>query len=47
MYSLRKKNDSYLILVDYGDDQFTLRIQDKVSIFKFTPLDSFSFQSVS
>ena len=47
MYSLHKKNDSHLILADYGDDQFTLRIQDKGNIVKYTPLDSFSFQSVS
>ena len=46
MYSLHK-NDLHLILVDYGDDQFTLRIQDKGNIVKHTPLDSFSFQSVS
>ena len=42
-----QKNDSHLILADYGDDQFTLRIQDKGNIVKYTPLDSFSFQSVS
>ena len=41
------KNDSHLILVDYGHDQFTLRIQDKGNIVKYTPLDSFFFQSVS
>ena len=28
MYSPHK-NDSHLILVDYGDNQLTLRIQDK------------------
>ena len=42
-----QKNDSHLILADYGDDQFTLRIQDEGNIVKYTPLDSFSFQSVS
>ena len=42
-----QKNDSHLILADYGDDQFTLRIQDKGNIVKYAPLDSFSFQSVS
>ena len=42
-----QKNDSHLIIVVYGDDQFTLRIQIKGSIVKYTPLDSFSFQSVS
>ena len=43
MYSLHKKNDSHLILVDYGDDQFTPRIQDKRNIVKYTTLDAFSF----
>ena len=43
MYSLHKKNDSHLILADYGDDQFTLRIQDKGNVVKYTPLDSFPF----
>ena len=47
IYSLHKKNDSHLILADYGDDQFTLRIQDKGNIVKYTPLDSFAFYSVS
>ena len=47
MYSLHKKNDSHLILVVYGNDQFTLRIQIKGNSVKYTPLDSFSFQSVS
>ena len=42
-----QKNDSHLILADYGDDQFTLRIQDKGNVVKYTLLDSFSFQSVS
>ena len=42
-----QKNDSHLTLADYGDDQFTLRIQDKGNIVKYTPLDSFSFQFVS
>ena len=32
------KNDSHLILVDYRDDLFTLRIQDKGNIVKNTPL---------
>ena len=47
MYSPHKKKDSHLILADYGDDQFTLRIQDKGNTVTYTPLDSFSFQSVS
>ena len=42
-----QKNDSHLILVDYYDNQFTLRIQDKGNIVEYTPLDFFSFQSVS
>ena len=42
-----QNNDSHLILADYGDDQLTLRIQDKGNIVKNTPLDCFSFQSVS
>ena len=42
-----QKNDSHLILADYGDDQFTLRIQDKRNTVTYTPLDSFSCQSVS
>ena len=46
MYFLHKKNDSHLILADYGDE-FTLRIQDKGNVVKYNPLDSFSFQSVS
>ena len=37
-----QKNDSPLILADYGDDQFTLRIQDKGNVVKYTPLGSFS-----
>ena len=47
MYSLHEKNDSQRILADYGDDQFTLRIQDKGNTVTYTSLDSFSFQSVS
>ena len=42
-----QKHDSHLILADYGDDQFTLRIQDKGNVVKYTPLDPFSFQAVS
>ena len=36
-----------MILVDYGDEQFILRIQDKRNFVTYTPLDSSSFQSVS
>ena len=42
-----QKKDSHLILADYGDDQFTLHIQDNGNTVTYTPLDSFSFQSVS
>ena len=45
--SYQLKNDSHPILVDYGDDQFTLRILDKCNTNTYTPLDSFSFKSVS
>ena len=43
MYSLHKKKDSHLILADYGDDQFTLRIQEKGNIVKYTLLTPFLF----
>ena len=33
-----QKNDSLIILVDYGDDQFTLRIQDNEKILLNIPL---------
>ena len=46
MYS-PPKNDSHPILVDYGDDQLTLRITDKRTTVTCTPLDSFSIQIVS
>ena len=42
-----KKNYSHPILVDYGDNQFTFRIQDKGNTGTYNSLDSFSFQSVS
>ena len=42
-----KKNDSHPISIDYGDDQFTLRILDKVNTVTYTPLDSFSLKIVS
>ena len=46
MFCPPKKN--YLPnLVDYGDDQFTLRSQDKGNTVTNTPLDSLSLQSVS
>ena len=40
-------HEAVLILVDYVDDQFTLRSQVKSNTVTNTPLDSFSFQSVS
>ena len=42
-----QKTDSHPILVGYGDDQFTLRIQHKGNTVIYSPLDSFPFQSVS
>ena len=47
MCYLHNKNDSLPILVDYGDDQFTLRLEDKGKTVTYTPLDSFSFYSIS
>ena len=42
-----QKNESHPNLVDHVDDQFTLHIQDESNTVTCTPLDSFSFQSVS
>ena len=42
-----QKNDCHPVLVDYDDDQFTLRSQDKGNTFTYFPLNYFSFQSVS
>ena len=42
-----QKTDSPPIPVGYGVDQFALRCQDKDNNVTYTPLDSFSFQSVS
>ena len=36
-----QKKDSHLILVEYGDDQFALRIPDKGNIVTYIPLHSF------
>ena len=41
------KNGLHLFLVDYGDDKFTLRIHEKGRNVTYTPLYSFSFQSLS
>ena len=41
-----QKNDCHLILADYGDDQFSIRINNKGEDIHVKPLDSFSFQSI-
>ena len=41
------RKDSHPASVDYVDDQFTLRIQDKGNTVTYTFLDAFSFHSVS
>ena len=41
-----QKNDCHPILADYGDDQFSIRINNKVEDIHIKPLDSFSFQSI-
>ena len=41
-----KKNDCHPILSDYGDDQFSIRINTKGDDIHIKPLDSFSFQSI-
>ena len=46
MFLPTQKNDSHPIIVDYGDDQFTLRIQEKSKPVTFNPHDSFLFQLV-
>ena len=40
-----QKNDFHPILADYGDDQFSIRINNKAEDIHIKPLDSFSFQS--
>ena len=35
------------ILVEYGDDQYTIRILDKGNTVTYTPLNSLSFKSAS
>ena len=44
-FYLTKKNDSHLILADYGTDQFSIRINDKGNDIVVKPLQSFSFKS--
>ena len=41
-----QKNDCHPILADYGDDQFSIRINNKGEDIQIKPLDSFSFQSI-
>ena len=41
-----QKNDCLPILADYGDDQFSIRINNKGEDIHIKPLDSFSFQSI-
>ena len=41
-----KKNDCHPILADYGEDQFSIRLNNKGEDFHIKPLDSFSFQSI-
>ena len=40
-----QKNDCHPILADYGEDQFSIRINNKREDIRIKPLDSFSFQS--
>ena len=41
-----KKNDCHPILADYGEDQFSIRINNKGKDIHIKPFDSFSFQSI-
>ena len=41
-----QKNDCHPILADYGDDQFSIRINNKGEEIHIKPLDSFFFQSI-
>ena len=41
-----QKNDCHPILADYGDDQFSIRINNKGEDIHIKTLDSFSFQSI-
>ena len=41
-----QKNDCHSILADYGEDQFSIRINNKGEDIQKKPLDSFSFQSI-
>ena len=41
-----QKNECHPILADYGDDQFSIRINNKGEDIHIKPLDSFSFQPI-
>ena len=41
-----QKNECHPILADYGDDQFSVRINNKGEDIRIKLLDSFSFQSI-
>ena len=41
-----QKNDCHPILADYGDNQFSIRINNKGEDIHLKPLDSFSFHSI-
>ena len=41
-----QKNDCHPILADYGDDQFSIRINNKEEDIHIKPLESFSFKSI-
>ena len=41
-----QKNDCHPILADYGEDQFSIRINNKGEDIYINPLDSFSFHSI-
>ena len=41
-----QKNECHPILADYGEDQFSIRINNKGEDIHIKPLDSFSFQSI-
>ena len=41
-----QKNYCHLILADFGDDQFSVRINNKGEDIHIKPLNSFSFQSI-
>ena len=41
-----QKTDCHPILADYGENQFSIRINNKGEDIHIKPLDSFSFQSI-